>query len=152
MTFTVILFVARRSHQTPSTFKHDYETNYIPLLKSIVGHDFPLSHTRHYVEHDGGSHHHPPFHGTVPNTQAGFQFDVVTVYTFISHGHWERFQEKFKDWEGDSQGLMSMEGLAFGTSMSAEEREGRVKMLIAGDTKCTGRDGGAVGWRFVGSV
>ena len=27
-----------------------------------------------------------------------------------------------------------------------------VRVLFVGDSKSTGRDGGAVGWRFVGSV
>jgi hypothetical protein len=42
----------RRSGITPHQFKEHFETVHIPLLKSVVGEDFPLSHTRHYT--DGG--------------------------------------------------------------------------------------------------
>lgn len=119
---------------SPSSFKHYYETVFIPMLKSIVGHDFPLSHTRHYVDPTS-----TPI-GALQNEH--FQYDVVTVYTFVDKQHWERFQEKC---ERDENKVMLRQ---------AEDtiiREGGRMEIGVGDTKSTGRDGGEVGWRFVAS-
>ena len=37
---------------TFADFKNYYENKHMPLLKSIAGDVFPISHTRHYVNHD----------------------------------------------------------------------------------------------------
>ncbi|KAF2017957.1 hypothetical protein BU24DRAFT_449521 [Aaosphaeria arxii CBS 175.79] len=49
MTYTIVLFVSRRPNITTDQFRDFWENSHIPLLKSIAGKAFPLSHTRHYV-------------------------------------------------------------------------------------------------------
>lgn len=152
MTFTVILFISRPQNLNPAAFKHEYESNYLPILKSIVGNDFPLSHTRHYVEPDH-TYQQPPYFSIGHSNQAATHHEVVTVYTFINKGHWIRFQDKIRAWEGDGRNANDCEGLGlYKSTMTVDQGSERVRMLVIGDTKCTGRDGGDVGWRFVGSV
>lgn len=113
----------------------------MPLLKSIVGEDFPLSHTRHYVDLDlnGGSHPlHPPF-GAPDN----FTYDAIAVFTFINKDHWDRFVAKCK--QPDASRRLSEDDEKF-------QDYKKLKPVFIEDTKSTGRDGGEVGWRFVGSV
>lgn len=50
MVYTVLMLVYRSPELTPVQFRDHYENKHIPLMKSLTGHDFPLSHARHYIE------------------------------------------------------------------------------------------------------
>lgn len=54
MPFTIVLFAWRKPNTSPAEFKHHYETTHLPLLKSIAGERFPLTHTRHYIQRTSG--------------------------------------------------------------------------------------------------
>ncbi|KAF2473499.1 uncharacterized protein BDR25DRAFT_387791 [Lindgomyces ingoldianus] len=141
MPFTLVLLVARKPGLSLSAFKHHWEAKHLPLLKSLVGLDFPLSHTRHYLDRD------PELAMTPANilfgTQEDFNFDAIAVFTFIDRAHWERFWEKVS--RKEAKQLLTEDDEKF------QDKE-KLKAVFIGDTKATGRDGGAVGWRFVGSV
>lgn len=49
MTYTIVLFVSRKPGLSIADFKEHWEDKHVPLLKSVAGRAFPLSHTRHYV-------------------------------------------------------------------------------------------------------
>ena len=145
MPYTLILFVSRKPGLSPSAFKHHWETTYIPLLKSLVGHDFPLSYTRHYIDRDSNAEH-PDSNSSLANIfigkQEDFLFDAIAVFTFANKPHWERFLVKVK--QPDAAMKLTEDDDKF------QDYE-RLKGVFVGDTRSTGRDGGEVGWRFVGS-
>ncbi|KAF2468318.1 uncharacterized protein BDR25DRAFT_231806 [Lindgomyces ingoldianus] len=49
MTYTVIALIYRKPGLTPAQFRTHYDTVHVPLLKSLVGDTFPITHTRNYV-------------------------------------------------------------------------------------------------------
>jgi hypothetical protein len=138
MTYTLLLFVTRKPGLDLETFKHHWETSHIPLLKQLVGREFPLSHTRHYVEKT---------HDDQPNVSIGnaedVTYDGVATLTFINKVHYERFMSKLQE-EGNKQRHRE--------DIELFVDAGRLKGVLVGDTRSTGKDGGNVGWRFVGSV
>ncbi|KAF2661217.1 hypothetical protein K491DRAFT_481729 [Lophiostoma macrostomum CBS 122681] len=141
MPFTVILLVTRKPGLELSAFRNHWEHTHIPLLKSLVGDDFPLSHTRHYLDRDTALPASPA--NVLKGAQEDFAFDALALWTFADQAHWERFKGKWKRedvrarLEGDEEGWMD---------------RGRLRAVVVGWTGSTGRDGGDVGWRFVGSV
>ncbi|KAF2268031.1 hypothetical protein CC78DRAFT_34176 [Lojkania enalia] len=141
MVYTLVLFLSRKPGVSLSDFKTHYETTHVPLLKAIVGEDFPLSYTRHYIDRDDTLPFSPA--EVFVGSQEDFAFDALAVLTFASKVHWERFKERIK---GDgAQKLKTEDEKLF---MDGGAKKG----VFCGETRSTGRDGGAVGWRFVGSV
>ena len=49
MPFTIVAFIWRKPGLSPSEFRSHYENQHIPLLLSLTGPTFPLSHTRFYL-------------------------------------------------------------------------------------------------------
>ncbi|KAK7932722.1 hypothetical protein PG985_003434 [Apiospora marii] len=49
MTYTVVALRRRKEGTTPAQFRAYYDNTHVPLLRSLSGSLFPLSHTRHYV-------------------------------------------------------------------------------------------------------
>ncbi|KAF2107914.1 hypothetical protein BDV96DRAFT_653415 [Lophiotrema nucula] len=140
MVYSLILFVTRKPGLSLHEFKYHWETNHIPLLKDLVGQDFPLSHTRHYLDRDTSLPGAPVT--ALFGAQEHFTFDGVGVLTFINRDHYESFHAKLK---GEAQ-KMHDEDLAAFVDIT------KLKGVFVGDSKSSGRDGGVVGWRFVGSV
>jgi hypothetical protein len=95
MTYSVILHVPRKPGISSDEFKHHWENTHVPLVKSLVGYEFPLAYTRHYVDHpfaippvDPGPHSH----GTNAEKPHDLSdVDGVAVLTFASKEHYERF-------------------------------------------------------------
>lgn len=143
MPYTIISFLARKPDLSHADFKQYYETSHVPLLKTVVGDDFPLSHTRHYVDPDTASLTSYTDFWVAPVQDEFFQYDVVTVYTFVDRQHWERFLAKCEK-KDNKEELSKAKGMIL--------KEGGLRVIGVGDTKCTGRDGGDIGWRFVGSL
>ena len=50
MTYRVLILAYRKPGTTPTQFKQHYENTHIPLVKSIAGLSFPLTHARHYLQ------------------------------------------------------------------------------------------------------
>ncbi|KAF1974807.1 hypothetical protein BU23DRAFT_567192 [Bimuria novae-zelandiae CBS 107.79] len=152
MTFTVLLNVPRKPGLSPHEFKHHWENVHVPLLKQLVGYDFPLSHTRHYVERNLPSSPTSPMFGpaldsseiAAANTLLSLgDVDGVAVLTFANKEHYERFMGKLAD--GKKRKAIEKDLESF-VDVNAN------RAVFAGETRATGRDGGMVGWRFVGSV
>lgn len=125
MTYSVILHVSRKPGISFEQFKHHWETMHIPLLKSLVGHDFPLSYTRHYIERPIYS---PPSSPPVDpnldktetsdiNSRRSCDIDAIAVLTFASKEHFERFSVKLSNekshalYKGDLGAFMDMAAL-----------------------------------------
>ena len=141
MPYTVILFVTRKPGLSISDFQHHWENVNIPLLKHMTGEDFPLAHTRHYVERDTSLPASPA--NVLKGSQEDFGYDAVTIWTFADQGHWERFKGKWKHGEVHE---------ALERDENAWMDKSKLKAVVVGDTRSTGRDGREMGWRFVGSV
>ncbi|KAL1629224.1 hypothetical protein SLS56_005447 [Neofusicoccum ribis] len=80
MPYTVLIFAYRKPGLTPEEFKNHYENVHVPLIKSIAGDKFPLSHPRSYInrteskEDQGNS-----FPATVlAATQDDFCYDAIS--------------------------------------------------------------------------
>ncbi|KAF2016113.1 hypothetical protein BU24DRAFT_422450 [Aaosphaeria arxii CBS 175.79] len=139
MPYTIVIFLSRKPGLSLSTFQNDYETVHIPLLKKVVGDEFPLSHTRHYVDRTDAKARQDDDYLFV--SQDSFEYDVVTVYTFANRAHWMRFLERCES------------NLNIGRLKESENRlirEDGIRMIRMGDTRSTGKNGGEVGWQFVG--
>ncbi|PVI06201.1 hypothetical protein DM02DRAFT_610158 [Periconia macrospinosa] len=138
MVYSIILLLSRKPSVTWAEFKHYWETQHMPLLKQLVGHDFPLSHTRHYLELNEEGR---------PNVEIGspegIDYDGLAVLTFWNKDHCARFMKKLQDGEKHDIHARSLDQFV---------DVGRLRGFTVGQTSSTGRDGGAVGWRFVGSV
>ncbi|KAL5396900.1 hypothetical protein PMIN06_003860 [Paraphaeosphaeria minitans] len=147
MTYSVILHVPRKPGINSEEFKFHWETIHIPLVKQLVGYEFPLSYTRHYIERPFAT---PPVDpapdgsGTTVEGSQGFcDVDGVAVLTFANKEHYEKFSTRLVEAKKHS---LYKEDLGGFVDVAA------LKALFAGETKATGRDGGMVGWSFVGSV
>ncbi|KAK3203457.1 hypothetical protein GRF29_112g1387064 [Pseudopithomyces chartarum] len=139
MVYSVILHVPRKPGLSPEEFKHHWEKIHVPLLKQLVGHDFPLSHTRHYIERPLDSTLDRGELASSEGPNSAVAIDGVAILTFGSKEHYERFGVKLADekkrvvYEGDLRNFVDV---------------GAMKGMFAGETKATGRDGGVVGWRI----
>lgn len=47
--YRILIIAYRKPSLTPDEFKTHYEQKHVPLVKSIAGSHFPLSHTRQYI-------------------------------------------------------------------------------------------------------
>jgi hypothetical protein len=138
MTYTLLLFVPRKSGISSEAFKHHWETSHVPLLKQLVGREFPLSHTRHYLEASQANH------SNIENNDAEeVMYDGFAILTFINKVHYERFMDKLGD---EESGRRHSEDLRRFVDVE------RLRLVRAGETRSTGKDGQSVGWRFVGNV
>lgn len=114
MVYSVILHVPRKPGLSPEDFKHHWEKIHVPLLKQLVGHDFPLSHTRHYIERplDSTLDRGELANSEGPNSAAAI--DGVAILTFGSKEHYERFGVKLADekkrvvYEGDLRNFVDV--------------------------------------------
>ncbi|KAL4898966.1 hypothetical protein BDW74DRAFT_184243 [Aspergillus multicolor] len=80
--FTILIFVTRRPDLTPAQFRDHWENNHIPLLQRLSGQSFPLSHTRHYLQH--------PITALVGDL-ADITYDGFAVVQFASKAAFEEF-------------------------------------------------------------
>ncbi|KAF2445039.1 hypothetical protein P171DRAFT_431807 [Karstenula rhodostoma CBS 690.94] len=147
MTYSVILHVPRRPSVSSEEFKHHWENIHIPLVKELVGYEFPLSYTRHYIERPFAT---PPVDpaldgsgAAVEESQSFGDVDGVAVLTFANREHYDKFSTKLVEAKRNSVYKQDLSGFVDVAALKA---------LFAGETKATGRDGGMAGWTFVGSV
>lgn len=80
MTFHVLMLVYRNPALTPNQFKHHYETIHIPLMKSLTGKLFPISHTRRYIERADSDQAYAA--SVLGGSQADFDFDCLSELKF----------------------------------------------------------------------
>jgi hypothetical protein len=138
MTYTLLLFITRKPDLSLVSFKHHWEISHVPLLKQLVGSEFPLSHTRHYIEKTTNNH---PY--VAIDRVEGVTYDGVATLTFINKVHYERFMSLLGEQENEKKHREDLEKFV---------DVGALKGVLVGETQSTGRDGGSMGWRFVGSI
>ncbi|KAI0838427.1 EthD domain-containing protein [Hypoxylon sp. FL0890] len=102
MTYTIIALLKRKQGLTPLQFRTHYDTVHLPLLKSLVGSAFPITHTRNYVSRAPTSRtsDHSPDESYPPTVMyqgnsRDVAFDVVTIMTWDTKESWDEFLEIF---------------------------------------------------------
>lgn len=80
MSYVVLLLVRRKSSLSTAEFRHRYENFHMPLIKSLAGPLFPLSHTRQYTQ-------------SVSGPAAGDGVDCVTEMRFETAADFAKFSE-----------------------------------------------------------
>jgi uncharacterized protein (TIGR02118 family) len=123
--FTIRVFVTRKPGISPTAFKDHWENKHIPLLKSLSGPLFPLSHTRHYLARDPSN----PDQAAVVlvGKPEDFDYDGFAEVAFESEA---AFQEFVK--------VMQLPEVA-----EDEERftdRGKLKAVVIGETTVSKRD------------
>ncbi|KAL8706493.1 MAG: hypothetical protein Q9201_000478 [Fulgogasparrea decipioides] len=97
MTYTIVAFIWRKAGLSPSDFKLLYETNHIPLLLSLTGPLFPLTHSRFYIERrpDASNASYAPV--VYVGTPNDFDYDAYCEMVFedaaACRAFWTRLQE-----------------------------------------------------------
>lgn len=104
MTYNIVSLIWRKPGLTPAEFRHHYDNVHVPLLRSLVGDTFPLTHTRNYItRHKSDS---APPNDANSNatwapvlfrhaTPADFDFDSITVMVWENEVAFQRFYECF---------------------------------------------------------
>ncbi|KAK4175368.1 EthD domain-containing protein [Triangularia setosa] len=86
--YSIIIFVNRKSNISPEQFKDHWENTHVPLLQSLAGPRFPLSHIRHYLARDSANSTYPL--NLLVGKPQDINFDAFAVVTFAS-------EEAFRD-------------------------------------------------------
>lgn len=89
--FTIAVFVTRKPGLSPAAFKDHYENKHIPLIQSLAGPIFPVSHIRHYLARDPVDPEHPPI--VVYGSPEGFDYDAIVEVTFENEAALQEFQK-----------------------------------------------------------
>ena len=55
MTVSILLLAYRKPGTTPEQFQAYYEEKHVGLVKELAGEDYPLSHTRRYIQRVEGA-------------------------------------------------------------------------------------------------
>ncbi|KAL4789089.1 EthD domain-containing protein [Aspergillus venezuelensis] len=87
--FTIVVFVTRKSSLSPAEFREHWENKHIPLLRSLAGPCFPLNHTRHYLKRDESSPSHPI--SILVGDSADITFDAFAVVSFANEAAFQHF-------------------------------------------------------------
>jgi hypothetical protein len=104
MTFKILLFAYRKSGTTPAQFREHYENKHVPLICSVTGNLFPLTHTRWYIQRSAGkaegTSRNADFPATVlQGTQADADFDAIAELTFVDEAAFQAFFEFYMNQE-----------------------------------------------------
>ena len=75
--FTILIYGFRAANITHAEYKDHYDNVHVPLAKSIAGHAWPISHTRHYF---GGN-------ASLAAISAPVDWDSLAVLTFKDETH-----------------------------------------------------------------
>lgn len=89
--FSIVVFVTRKPGLSPAEFKDHYENKHVPLLQSLAGPTFPISHTRHYLARDPVNPEHPPVF--VYGDPDGFTYDAMVEVRFENQVAFLEFQK-----------------------------------------------------------
>jgi hypothetical protein len=90
-TITFLIFVTRKPTLSPDAFKDYYENKHIPLLRSLAGPIFPISHTRRYLARDPTPPDYPP--RVILGNPDGFDYDAFAEATFENEDMLREFQK-----------------------------------------------------------
>ncbi|KAI1302259.1 EthD domain-containing protein [Xylaria venustula] len=118
MTYSVLLFTYRKPGTTPSQFKSHYEMQHMPLVRSLAGATFPLSHTRRYLHRS----EHPDGTTTTTTTTARNRLTPATVLIGSQ-----------EDLDYDAFGELTFKNEAAFQSSFARFREPGIQVKLAAD-------------------
>ena len=94
MTYTITVQGTRSPDLTPQQFLTHNEEVHIPLLRSLVGDSFPLSHTRHYVKRSPN----PPHAAMVfVGAQEDVPYDMTGTLVFNDEEHFQRYMTRLQE-------------------------------------------------------
>jgi len=125
MPYSVLAYGTRKAGLSLEEFKEHYENKHIPLIKSLIGDLFPVTHVRYYVGRDGEG---------APRTVMGlgqasdFAWDGVAVLTFKDEEHFNKAmavmgdEEKAKALAADEEKFVDRSSL---------------RMVVLGDVRTT---------------
>ncbi|KAI0900632.1 EthD domain-containing protein [Annulohypoxylon nitens] len=105
MPFSVLFLATRKAGTTPEAFKEHYENTHIPLIKSVAGSAFPVTHTRHYIHRAEGQAH------VLLGTQGDFDYDVVVELAFADQAAFQAYAAATHS--GDAQAKISADEESF---------------------------------------
>ncbi|WAO92368.1 EthD domain-containing protein [Fusarium falciforme] len=92
MPYHVLMLAYRKPTLSPKEFYHHYETIHIPLVKSLAGVNFPLSHTRRYIQRSGAKEQEGEFPALLlSGSQQDFDYDVMIELSFEDEEAFYRF-------------------------------------------------------------
>ncbi len=78
----IAVFVTRKPTLSPEEFEDYWENKHVPLVKSLSGPRFPLSHTRYYISRSTSAPGYPL--NLVTGQPLDFDFDAFAVVIFAS--------------------------------------------------------------------
>jgi len=96
MVYSVLIFAFRKQGTTPNEFKAHYEGSHVPLVKSLAGPHFPISHTRTYLHRTedtnatGDNNAKYPASVMIGN-QSDFDYDAFAELKFKDQGAFGAF-------------------------------------------------------------
>lgn len=89
MQIRILIFLARKQGTTPEFFKNYMETKHVPLIRSITGSHFALSHTRNYLITPDSEPREMSLTGLITD----IVFDAVTEIVFRDEDHFSAHLE-----------------------------------------------------------
>lgn len=129
MVYTVLMLVYRSPELTPLQFRDHYENKHIPLMKSLTGQYFPLSHARHYIERSGSNNRFSA--AVLGGKQSDFEFDCISIMMFENDGGFRKMSD-----------LLASPELApkVGNDCEAFMDAARTRVVVIGESNETLRD------------
>jgi hypothetical protein len=91
MSFSLLLFATRRPDLSPEEFKAHWETKHVPLIKSIAGDQFPISHTRTYLARPAQAENATWPAAVLVGSQEDFAYDGFAELVFPDEAAFKSF-------------------------------------------------------------
>jgi hypothetical protein len=132
MTYSTLLFVHRKPGLSIAAFKSYWESKHIPLLQSIAGSAFPLSHVRNYIAHvASGSRDQPSEPVVLVGNKDEVSWDGLAQLSFRDEPHFQQFLAAIR------------EPVAAAQIQKDEEMftdRSKLKVVVLGETKSSMQD------------
>ncbi|OCL04255.1 hypothetical protein AOQ84DRAFT_122374 [Glonium stellatum] len=135
MPFSVLLFASRKPGLSPAAFRDHWENKHVPLVKSITGSHFPISHTRRYIARTEGGSSGGPANPETPavvlvGKQEDFDYDGIAELTFSDESAFQTFF-----------GIVSAPDAAAKISEDEDQflDKSKLKAVVIGDTTVTNK-------------
>ena len=103
MSYSMIVFMWRKLGLTPDEFRQYYEYKHMPLFRSLVGPNYPQSHTRFYLprQHDGTKSADMSNASYTPTvflgSAADFDYDAFASIVFADEKAFDAFHARMRD-------------------------------------------------------
>lgn len=92
MPYHLLMLGYRKPTLCPEEFRSHYENIHIPLVKSLTGASFPLSHTRRYIQRAEAKEQTGDFPALLlSGSQQDFDYDVIIELSFENEAAFYKF-------------------------------------------------------------